>query len=126
MKRSYSETEKEIIEVERRLIQRSARLGQHWRQLRENAVRKSLPLLIGGAAVTALVIALTSRNRKFFRPAPPPDKTSLAAKLVALASLIGTLRRLPIQPLLQWIQKRRNAPYTKSSGTPMAPSGRWP
>jgi hypothetical protein len=105
--KSDGDAEAEILEVERRLASRVEQLGTDWKELRQNAARRySLPLLIGAAAVGAFALAMAARRNH-----PPVkvtrDDSSLFAKVVALASLVGTLRRLPIEPALRWWRTRR-------------------
>lgn len=135
MKASFTEAEKEILEVERRLVARAERMGRNWRDLRTATKKRyAFPALVAAAAVGALAVgAAAGRGRN--RTAPTiqfrrgEEKTTVMAKLIAVASLVSTLRRLPIEPLaaaaMDWMRRRRRtAADTNSRASPISSRGR--
>lgn len=118
----YSNAEKEIIEVERRMVERAERIGRQWQNLRETTARRCALPAVGVAALIGglLAFAALRRNRLPTRPPPrlrfgrnlPAQETSLLAKVIALASLVGTLQKLPraIAPLAGLVRGVRDTP----------------
>lgn len=128
MSESFSDAEKEILEVERRMVARAERMGRDWQDLRSSAKRKyALPALIAAAAVGAIAMGAAAGRRR--RGAPSfqlhrgGEKATLMTRLIALASLAGTLRRLPIEPLarvaMDWMRSRRKATDMNSRASPI-------
>lgn len=101
--------EQEILAVERRLVGHAERLGTHWREWREITTRKyalpglAIAALAGG---TAMYAALGKRRPTRHVPTPVRQDGSTLGKVLALASLVGTLQKLPLQPLLAWLDRR--------------------
>mgnify|MGYP000361132096 CR=1 FL=1 len=126
MKAPVNESEREILEVERRLISRVERVGDTWQELRTSTVRKyAVPALITAVAVGALIVIAASGKRRMPPKAAAAMKdTTLMAKLLAAASLISTLRRLPVGPLLgpvlEWARARRRLAYINSRTSPIS------
>ena len=129
MNGSLDESQKEILEVERRLVSRVERVGRNWQELRSTAKRKyALPALVAAAAVGALAVGAAAARGK--RRAPDfhfrrgEEKTTLMAKLIAVTSLISTLRRVPIAPLLgpalEWMRSRRSGADTNRRASPIS------
>src|SRR3954464_13398644 len=128
MKHDRTESEREILEVERRLVARVERMERGWQDLRTSATRRyAIPALVAAAALGALTVgaaAMRGRRKPQLMRSRTADKPTLLAQVVALASLVGTLRRLPIGPLagpvLEWMRSRRTRPDMKSRSSPIS------
>jgi hypothetical protein len=130
MSEEFDKAEQEILEVERRLVARVHRMDQNWHELRSATRKKyAFPAMVAAAAVGALAVGAAVRRNQ--RPVPSlrwpsrtEEKTTLMAKLLAVASLLSTLRRLPIAPLLgpamEWLRQRRTGTDMKSRASPIS------
>ncbi len=125
----YTDAEKEIIEVERRIVERAERIGRQWQNLRETTARRYALPAIGVAAMAGglLTFAILRRHRMPTPPLPrsgfgrnmPAHETSLLAKVIALAGLIGTLQKLPgaMAPLAGLVRGVRGNPGRTATDT---------